>query len=100
MVYTGYAKLSLQDKPRPCSDNWPVLAVVWDLGMVEPSVSITKHLNVLYDQVYSIRYVVSTWPHARLTAILFYHWRGGREEPLETESEPESETVTSLLWSK
>ena len=54
-----YAKLSLQDQPRPCSDNWPVLAVVWDLGMVEPSVSITKHLNVLYDQVYSIRYVVS-----------------------------------------
>ena len=50
----------LQDQPGPCSDNWPVLAVVWDLGMVQPSVSITKHLIVLYDQVYSIRYVEST----------------------------------------
>jgi len=44
------------DQPRPCSENWPVLAVMWDLGMVQPSVSITKYLNVFYDQVYSIRY--------------------------------------------
>ena len=52
-------KLSFQDQPRPCSDNWPVLAVVWDLGMVEPSISTTRYLNILYDEVYSIRYMES-----------------------------------------
>jgi len=57
----SYVMLSLQDQPRPCSENWPVLAVMWDLGMVQPSVSITKYLNVFYDQVYSIRYVESVW---------------------------------------
>ena len=57
----SYVMLSLQDQPRPCSENWPVLAVMWDLGMVQPSVSITKYLNVFYDQVYSIRYVESIW---------------------------------------
>ena len=31
----SYVMLSLQDQPRPCSENWPVLAVMWDLGMVQ-----------------------------------------------------------------
>ena len=52
---------SLQHQPRPCADNWPVLAVVWDLGEVQPSKPITKYLTIVYDQVYSIRYVGSMY---------------------------------------
>ena len=51
----------LQHQPRPCADNWPVLAVVWDLGEVQPSKPITKYLTIVYDQVYSIRYVESMY---------------------------------------
>jgi len=69
----SYVMLSLQDQPRPCSENWPVLAVMWDLGMVQPSVSITKYLNVFYDQVYSIRYVESIWvEYGHMTDIVIW----------------------------
>lgn len=41
--------------PRPCNDNWPVLAVSWDLGSVG-SEPVRRFVSIVYDQVYSIRY--------------------------------------------
>lgn len=56
------------NKPRPCSTNWPVLAVSWDIGMVVPNTtSAMRHLQIFYDQVYSISYfgtpMMPLWRH-------------------------------------
>ena len=53
--------------PRACSDNWPVLAVAWSLGSIQPKQTITKTLTIAYDQVYSMKYfgdsMAPLWRH-------------------------------------
>lgn len=44
------------NQPRKCSDNWPGLALIWDLGNISPGMSASRYLTLLYDQVFSIRY--------------------------------------------
>jgi len=41
--------------PRPCEDNWPVLAAVWNLGSVSSQV-VSKYLLFAYDDIYSIEF--------------------------------------------
>ena len=48
--------LFLQSHPRPCSQNWPVLAVSFDIGAVSSSQPVARFVQILYDQVYSIRF--------------------------------------------
>lgn len=47
----------LQSQPRACSDNWPVLAVSWDLDIVQATEVVTKRLTIIYDQIISIKLV-------------------------------------------
>ena len=42
--------------PRNCSDNWPVQAIVYDLGVIEPGVAEMQYQVFAYDEVYSIYY--------------------------------------------
>ena len=45
----------MQNQPRACSDNWPVLAVTWDLGIVQATQVVTKRLTIIYGQEVSIK---------------------------------------------
>ena len=58
---------SIKNKPRPCSSNFPVLAVSWDLGYIGQGASYRNYLQILYDQVYSIKYfgtaMAPLWKH-------------------------------------
>jgi len=42
--------------PRAASDNWPVLAFVYDLGRVGEK-SVSRHAMLAYDEVYAIEYM-------------------------------------------
>ncbi|XP_065887974.1 uncharacterized protein [Dysidea avara] len=45
-----------KNSPRPCSQDWPVLAVRWNLGVVGKNDIVSKRITLGYDQVYSIKY--------------------------------------------
>ncbi|XP_062501925.1 uncharacterized protein LOC134179036 [Corticium candelabrum] len=53
--------------PRACEDNWPVLAVSWDLGNVGKDNAASRYIVLAYDQVVSIRYfghnMIPFWRH-------------------------------------
>ena len=42
------------NKPRKCNDNWPLIAVEWDLGTVTTVTS--RMLTFAYDEVWSMNY--------------------------------------------
>eukprot|EP00117_Sycon_ciliatum_P012048 scpid40091/ scgid5004/ len=42
--------------PRKCNDNWPVLAVKWDLGQVTADTAVSRHVLVFLDDIFSIDY--------------------------------------------
>lgn len=48
-------------QPRPASDDWPVLAVVWDLGTIGSSIS-TVQLITGYDEVYAMNFFGTKMP--------------------------------------
>jgi hypothetical protein len=53
--------------PRQCQDDWPVLAVAWNVGSVGKGSVATRYAVLAYDQVVSIRYfghnMVPLWRH-------------------------------------
>ena len=49
------------DFPRPCDQNWPVLAVAWNFT-VSPSTSVTKLLMFAYDDINSINFFGAQFP--------------------------------------
>ena len=53
--------------PRACDDNWPVLAISWDLGNVGENNATSRYIVLVYDQVVSIRYfghnMIPFWQH-------------------------------------
>ena len=57
----------IKKKPRPCNDDWPVIAVMWNIGSVAPGSSTVRRLQISYDQVYSIKYfgmpMIPFWKH-------------------------------------
>ena len=60
------------NQPRPCSKDWPVLAVGWDLGKVGET-PVSKYLLLAYDQVYSIQYfgtaMMPYWRHTFMNSV-------------------------------
>lgn len=51
--------------PRPCSDDWPVLAFAWDFGSVTP-VGVTSSVMFSYDDIYSLEYFGTCGDYPRL----------------------------------